>query len=97
MIRRNQSHIMVTLKGIFKGETGEKWHMMPLVDVAVSGTDIRKWVGRWLGILVDEEGRTECWVFQHREGDRMKTSDMDEGFQQELMRVNMEEVGLIPE
>ena len=27
------SHIMVTLKGRFKGETGEKWHMLPLLVI----------------------------------------------------------------
>ena len=32
-LRRNQFHVMVTLKGRFKGEMGEKWHMLPLVDV----------------------------------------------------------------
>ena len=39
-------HIMVTLKGRFKGETGEKWHMLPLVDITESGIEVRKWVGR---------------------------------------------------
>ena len=28
---RNQSNIMVTLKGVSKGKTGKKWHMLPLV------------------------------------------------------------------
>ena len=33
----NQLHIMVTLKGIFKGETDGKWSMLPLVYVTGSG------------------------------------------------------------
>ena len=31
---------------------------------------------------MEEEGRTKGWVFQHREGGRIKISDMDEVFQQ---------------
>ena len=61
-ISRNQYHIMVTLKGRSNGETGGEWHMMPLVGVKGSGIYIRKWVGRWLKVLVEEKRRTEGWV-----------------------------------
>ena len=54
-------------------------------------------MGTWLEILVKEEGIIEDWVFQHREGYQMKISDVDKGFQQGLRRVQLEEVGLIPE
>ena len=54
--RRNISHIMVTLRGRFKGETSEKGHVLPLVDVTISGIEIRKWVGRWLEILMEDDG-----------------------------------------
>ena len=50
---------MITLKGIFKVETEEKWHMLPLVDVTGPGIEIRKWVGRWMEIMVEEEWRIE--------------------------------------
>ena len=46
-------------------------------------------MGRWLEILVEEEGITEGWIFQHSEGDRMNISDMDEGFKQGLGRVQL--------
>ena len=69
--------------------------MLPLVDVTGSGIENRKWVGRWLEILVGGEGIIEGWMFQHREGDRMKISDMDKVFQQWLRRLQLEEVGLI--
>ena len=48
-------------------------------------------------IMVEEEGRTKGWVFHHRKGYRMKTSDMDKGFQKGLGRVNLEEVVMIHE
>ena len=45
--------------------------------------------------MVEEEERREGWVFQHREGDSTKTSDMGKGFRKMLRRVKLEEVGLI--
>ena len=80
---------MATLKGRFKVETGGVCHMLPLVDVTGSGIYIRKWVGRLLEIMVKEEEITEGWVFQRREGHRMKISDMNEGFEQGLSRLKL--------
>ena len=65
--RKNQSYLMVSLKGIFKVETGRKWHMLSLVDVTDSGIKIRVWVVRWLYILVEYDVISEGWVFQYRE------------------------------
>ena len=31
-LRRNQYHVMITLKGRLKGKTGEKCHMLPLLS-----------------------------------------------------------------
>ena len=58
---------MVPFKWRFKGETSEKWHMLPLVDVTDSGIEISKWVGRCLEILVECDEITEGWVFQNIE------------------------------
>ena len=58
---------MVTLKGQLKGDTGEKWHVLPLVEIPESIIEVRKCVGRWLEVLVEQDGRLGVWVF-HREG-----------------------------
>ena len=42
-LRRDPSHVMVTLKGVFKVDMGEKFLMMPLVGIINSGIDISKW------------------------------------------------------
>ena len=78
--RRDQSHVMVTLKGIFKGEKGGRCHMMPLVDVTDSGIEIIKWVGRWFEIMVEDGGITETWVFHNGYGEQMKISNNKKGF-----------------
>ena len=36
-MKKEKPHIMVTLKGRFKGETGKKWHMLPLLYMTDSG------------------------------------------------------------
>ena len=45
---KDLSHIIVTLKGRFKGKNGEYWHMLPLVDTTELGIEVMKWVGIWL-------------------------------------------------
>ena len=60
------SRIMVTLKGWFKGETGLKWHMLPLVDITELVIEVGNWVGIWLDVLVEKYGRLEGWIFQRK-------------------------------
>ena len=57
---------MVTLKGRFKGEIGEKWHMLSLVDIKESGIEARKWVGRLLEVLVEQDEQLEGWMLQRK-------------------------------
>ena len=35
-LKKEKSHVMVTFKGRFKGETGDKWHMLISVDIKYS-------------------------------------------------------------
>ena len=46
------SHIMVKIKGWFKGETGYKWYMLTFLDIAELEIEVRKRVGRRLDVLV---------------------------------------------
>ena len=49
-LKQIKSHIMVSLKGRFKGETGDKWHMLLIVDIKYSGIEVRRWLyldGGW--------------------------------------------------
>ena len=39
--KKEKSHVMVTLKGRFKIETGDKWNMRLLVDITYSGIEVR--------------------------------------------------------
>ena len=50
---------MVTFKGRFKEETGEKWNTLTLVYITYLGIKVRIWVGRWIEVLVDEDNLLE--------------------------------------
>ena len=82
--KNDLSHITVTLKGRFKGKTGEKWHMFPLIYITESGIELRKWVGIWLDLLVEQDGQLEGWFLQREGGERLRIQDLDEGFQEVL-------------
>ena len=38
------SHVMLTLKGRFKGEVDERWHLVPISDATRLGLPFRKWM-----------------------------------------------------
>ena len=60
MLKREQSQVIVTFTGMFNVETDQKWHIMPLMEINNSGLEIRKWVGRCLEVLLEEEGFFVC-------------------------------------
>jgi hypothetical protein len=72
-------YIMVTLYGRFKGETGYRWHCLPIADRTRSGLPNRLWLGRLMKRRVVHQERTEGWLF--RKGKRRaRISDYDADF-----------------
>ena len=61
--RNSTPHIMLTLLGRFKGETGERWHLMPLADETRTKLPVRKWFTRLLYSIVELEKRKTGWLF----------------------------------
>ena len=52
-LKKENPHVMITLKGRFKGETGDKWHMLLLVYITYSVIKVRRWLyldGGWWNI-----------------------------------------------
>ena len=83
-LRKVQPHTMVNLQGRFKGETGGKWHMLPMLDDKNLGIQVKRWVGRWLEVIVGEDKRLEGWVFQREKGEGIKIQDLDKELQEGL-------------
>ena len=50
----NKPHVVIALLGQFKGETGEWYHLLPLLAKTSSGLELCKWVGQ----LILEYGKS---------------------------------------
>ena len=52
-MKKEKYYGMVTLKGRFKGETGDKWHILPLLYILELVIKVSRWVyldGVWYTI-----------------------------------------------
>lgn len=63
-------HVMVTLRGRFKGEDNLRWHLVPIADVTASGIPTRVWVSRLLRTRVSDEGCDEGPLFADKDGNK---------------------------
>ncbi len=72
-------HVVVALLGRFKGETGESYHLMPIVAVTSRGLEPRKWIGRLLD-KYKELGITHGPLFRNMFGQRSKSGEFEEKF-----------------
>lgn len=90
-------YIMMTLKGKFKGEVDERWHLVPVSNYTRSGIPLRAWMQRILDRRVIKEGRRAGWLFQNNKGMRDRFGMYDTTFYQ-LLDTAWEESGeLFPE
>ena len=80
MNNKDDPFIMIALYGRFKGETGYRWHCLPICDDNRSGIPFRKWIGRLMHRRVIVEGRSGGWLFSKPNGTRARMSDYNDGF-----------------
>ena len=92
--RKEHYHIIMTLKLRFKGETGDNWHMLPLVDIKELGIEVRRWVGIWIEVSMEGYRLLEGWLFQRDKGERMGIQYTEEGLHEALIKMQMREVGI---
>jgi len=69
-------HVIVPLLGRFKGERGEKYHLLPLVAITKSGLEPRKWIDR-IAKLYNELGYVRGPVWRSSAGHRARISDWE--------------------
>ncbi len=72
--------IMLTLKGRFKGEVHERWHLVPVSIFTQSRLPIRHWMERVLHRKVNLQKRSKGWLFQCPRGTRLKFGQYDNTF-----------------
>jgi hypothetical protein len=72
-------HIIIPLRGRFKGEAGERCHMMPLANMTSTGINIRGVVTVLIAARQEEENESSSpWAFVDEEGKRMSFGAMNE-------------------
>ena len=70
-------HVVVPLRGRFKGEQGERCHLLPLANVTASGIEIRAVLN--LLIKVKSELNIQSpWGFTNIRGDKLTFQEMNE-------------------
>jgi hypothetical protein len=89
-------HVMLTLRGRFKGEEGWKWHMLPIADETKSGIPHRRWLARGIQSR-KRKGWNGGWFFCRRGRSQARMADYDLAFKQWLVVLKEAKPGLIPD
>jgi hypothetical protein len=76
-------HVMIPLQGRFKGETGERWHLLPIVWKTRSGIEVGAWATRMKASLA-ERRRYHGFIFANAKGKQAKASTLEPRFFEQL-------------
>ena len=88
-------HVVVPLTGRFKGETGENYHLLCIVDVTSHGLEPRKWIGRLITIYQDR-GIQNGAMFRTHTGERMHSTYLEPRLLERLETIHIEKPQLMP-
>ena len=69
-------HVIVPLLGRFKGEEGDRMHVIPLVNETRSGIRIRIWIERLVRLL-KQERKSNCPAFCDEDGYLLRATDLE--------------------
>ena len=86
--------VLIPLLGRFKGEDGERWHLMMSASLTGSGFEVRKWIHR-LARLLDAEGHVNGPAFCKSNGESLTPGEVDEEFQRQLEEIQITHPNLI--
>jgi hypothetical protein len=89
------SHVMVPLLGRFKGETGERWHLLPIVWKTKSGIEAGVWATRLKESLL-ERRRLNGFVYANTKGKQVKASTLEPSLFEQLHWVRLRYPDLFP-
>jgi hypothetical protein len=89
-------HVMITLRGKFKGEQNNRWHMQPIVEVTKSGIHNRIWVSRLMHTRVVIEGAKDGPLFAKQDGTRASLDMYDGDFRSLLGKARAKSPKLFP-
>lgn len=96
VVENVEPHVTVALLGRFKGETGEKYHLLPLAAETKSGLKPRLWIGRAIALLA-RKGITRGPLFRTTTGQPIHAGSMEYKFFFRLEEVQALHPDLIPD
>lgn len=70
-------HIIIPIRGRFKGEKGERCHLVPMANVTGTGIPIRAIVELFVTAREERENSQCNWAFVNREGRKMDFREMN--------------------
>ena len=82
-------HVMLTLHGRFKGETGVRWHCIPISCRTRTGLPVTKWFRRVLRRRVYLDKRREGWLLADSSGKRRRLKHYEPLLQDVLEKVKI--------
>jgi hypothetical protein len=85
----NLPHVVVCLRGKFKSENNEDYHIICLANTTRSGIQLRWWIEKLLSIA-SSEGRDAGPAFASKAGDLASSTDYDAVFRDYLKQVQNE-------
>ena len=89
-------YMMITLKGRFKGEVDERWHIVPICDETRSGIPFQLWMERIMYRRMALQGKTTGWLFEEKPGKRAKFGKYQDYFRSLVKHVREEDPKLVP-
>jgi hypothetical protein len=71
-------HVIIPLRGRFKGETGERCHLMPLANKTSTGIDIRGAVNLLIAARKEMKCKSSPWAFVDENGNKLPFGSMND-------------------
>jgi hypothetical protein len=89
-------YMMITLRGRFKGEVDQRWHIMPICDVTRSGIPFWLWMERIMYRRVWLQGRSNGWLFEQKPGKPAKFGTYQDYFRTLIDLTRQQDPWLLP-
>ena len=71
-------HVIIPLRGRFKGEAGERCHLMPLTNCTSSNINIREAVNVLIAARGEMKNLSSQWAFVNQQGAKMTFGEMND-------------------
>ena len=86
-----KAHVIIPLRGRFKGESGERCHLLPLINVTKTGIQIRETIELFIKVRQHCNLPKSGWGFVKIDGSKMSFQEMNDLFTSCIESIQMED------